>query len=131
MSMESLCSISDDKSIFQQNRTKFGFSFFQYNSKMLQKQTLSCLKCVRFQVFKFSAEFSHENISSLNFIYVNGGGNKDERGRKNEKGGRGFGRLPSFFPPFLFVVSGFFLVVILVQIWLCFCVLRIRLVSNC
>ena len=48
-------------------------------------------------------------------------GNKDRRGRKKEKEGRGFGRLPSFFiPPFLFVFSRFFLVVILVQIWLCF-----------
>ena len=30
--------------------------------------------------------------------------NKDKRGRKKEKEGRGFGRLPSFFfPPFLLV----------------------------
>ena len=52
-------------------------------------------------------------------------GNKNKRGRKKEekgkKEGRGFGRLPSFFfPPFLFVYSRFFLVVILVQIWLYF-----------
>ena len=35
--------------------------------------------------------------------------NKNKRGRKNEKEGRGFGRLPSFFfSPFLFVFSRFF-----------------------
>ena len=54
-------------------------------------------------------------------------GNKNKRGRKKEKEGRGFGRLPSFFfPPFLFVfLTVCFLVlcwgvVILVPIWLCF-----------
>ena len=46
-------------------------------------------------------------------------GNKDKRGRKEEKEGRGFGRLPSFFfSPFLFVFSRFSVVVILVQICL-------------
>ena len=49
------------------------------------------------------------SASSLNFIYVNGGGSGDKKGRKKEKEGRGFGRLPSFFfPPFLFVFSKFF-----------------------
>ena len=49
-------------------------------------------------------------------------GVETKKGRKKEKQGRGFGRLPSFFfPPFLFVFSKFFLLVILVQIWLCFC----------
>ena len=43
-------------------------------------------------------------------------GNKDKTGRKKENEGRGFGRLPSF----LFVFSRFFLMVILVEIWLCF-----------
>ena len=54
-------------------------------------------------------------------------GNKNKRGRKKEKEGRGFGRLPSsFFLPFLFVfLTVCFLMdllrcVILVQIWLCF-----------
>ena len=50
-------------------------------------------------------------------IYVNGGGNKNKRGRKKEEEGRGFQRLPAFFfPPFLFVfltVSFFFLIVLL------------------
>ena len=47
--------------------------------------------------------------------------NKDKRERKKGNEGRGFGRLPSFyFPSFLFVFSRLFLVVILVQIWLCF-----------
>ena len=36
-------------------------------------------------------------------------GNKDKRGRKKEKEGRGFGRLPSFiFLPFLLVSHNFF-----------------------
>ena len=36
-------------------------------------------------------------------------GNKNKRGQKKEKEGRGFGRLPSFFfPSFLFVFSRFF-----------------------
>ena len=36
-------------------------------------------------------------------------GNKNKRGRKKEKEGRGFRMLPSFlFPPFLFVYSKFF-----------------------
>ena len=47
--------------------------------------------------------------SSLNLIYVNGGGSRDKKGRKKEKEGRGFGRLPSFFfPPFLFVFTKLF-----------------------
>ena len=65
-------------------------------------------------------------------------GNKDKRGRKKEIEGRGLGRLPSFFfPPFLFVFSRFFLLVILVQIWLCFFVFwgfdycRILKIFNC
>ena len=46
----------------------------------------------------------------------------DKKGRKKEKEGRGFGRLPSFFfPPFLFFSKFFFVLVILVQIWLFFC----------
>ena len=36
-------------------------------------------------------------------------GNKDKRGRKEEKEGRGFRRLSSFFfPPFLFLQGGDF-----------------------
>ena len=48
-------------------------------------------------------------------------GGRDKNGRKKEKEGRGFERLLSFLsPPFLFVLSRFFLLVILVQIWLYF-----------
>ena len=44
------------------------------------------------------------------------------RESKERKRRKGFGRLPSFFfPPFLFVLTKFFPLVILVQIWLCFC----------
>ena len=52
-------------------------------------------------------------------------GNKNKRGRKKEKEGRGFGRLPSsfFFPPFLFVFLTICFLLrcgAFVQIWLCF-----------
>ena len=69
--------------------------------------TLSDCTVAKNLVFKqnsFRLSWSTEtSASSLNFIYVNGGGSKDKKGRKKEKEGRGFGRLPSFlFPPFLF-----------------------------
>ena len=51
-------------------------------------------------------------------------GNKNKRGRKKEKEGRGFGRLPSFFfPPFLFVFLTICFLLrcgAFVQIWFCF-----------
>ena len=48
-------------------------------------------------------------------------GGRDKRGRKKEKEGRSFRRLPSlYFSPFLFVFQKFFLLVILIQIWLYF-----------
>ena len=47
--------------------------------------------------------------------------NKNKRRRKKEKEGRGFGRLPFFsFLLFCLFTQGSFLVVILVEIWLCF-----------
>ena len=61
-------------------------------------------------------------------------GDKNKKGRKKEKEGKGFGRLPSFFfPPFLFIfLTIFFLVVVLrCGDWSKFgCVLGIRLVSS-
>ena len=51
-------------------------------------------------------------------------GNKNKRGRKKEKEGSGFGRLPSFFfPPFLLVFLTICFMLrcgAFVQIWLCF-----------
>ena len=72
--------------------------------------------CLKIFLFSFSVaalrgcwKSTETSASSLNFIYVNGGGSRDKKGRKKEKEGRGFGRLPSFFfPPFLFVFSKFF-----------------------
>ena len=43
-------------------------------------------------------------------------GNKIKRGRKKEKEGRSFGKLPSFFfPPFLFVFLTVFLLMVLLR----------------
>ena len=59
-------------------------------------------------------------------------GYKDERGRKKEKEGRGFGRLPYFFftpfflSPFLFVKMWRFWS----KFGRVFCILRIRVISN-
>ena len=46
----------------------------------------------------------HRNVGMLFFMQMVVG-NKDKKGRQIEKEGRGFGRLPSFFFPSLFLIS--------------------------